>query len=182
MRAMRLWPEDRAPWPIGAITSTSTDVIPIHRSQIKQWGDNCCVDDWPSELSCFPVFQRGSRVAGRLGIMGSGGSSQARIFHGKPSHQTGNCFVFIFLLQLLRRGLCFVSQSHSRLWVDSFLRFHWLKSCFNLQIFTSAWGFDMLNFAHGVTLGVCLRRWHDDMVVLQVAAGGPSGNRKMSRS
>ena len=29
------------------------------------------------------------------------------------------------------------------------LRFHWLRSCFKLQIFTS--GLDMLNFAHGVT-------------------------------
>jgi hypothetical protein len=40
----------------------------------------------------------------------------------------------------------------------------------------------MLNFAHGVTLGVSLRRWHDDIVVLQIDAGGPSGNSKMSRS
>ena len=95
--------------------------------------------DWPSELSCFPLHSWGSPVvAGRLGIMGSGGSSQARIFHGKPPHQTGNCFGFVFLLQLFRQGLCFVSQLHSRLWVDSLLRFHWLRICssfkFSLQL------------------------------------------------
>ena len=130
------------------------------------------------EVSCFPVNSWGSRVAGRLGIMGSGGSSQARFLHGKPSHQTGNCFGFILPVQVLRQRLCSVSQLH----VDSFLRFHWLKSSFKLQIFTSACGFDMLNFAHGVTLGVSLRRCNNDMVVLQVAAGEPSGNSKMSRS
>ena len=156
------------------------DVVPYtdHRSMRGKTGKDNCVDDWPSEISCFPVHSC-SRVAGRLGIMGSGGSSQARIFHGKPSHQTGNCFGFIFLLQVLRRGLCFISQLHSRLWVDSLLRFHWLRTCFKLQIFTSAWGLDMLNFAHGVTLAVSME---NDIVVLQIAAGGPSGNSKMSRS
>jgi len=32
--------------------------------------------------------------------MGSGGSSQARFLHGKPSHQTGNCFGFILPVQV----------------------------------------------------------------------------------
>ena len=175
---LSLWPEDWAdPWPIGAPTSTSM----LSHTQITDQWVNSCVDDWPSEISeisCFPVHSC-SRVAGRLGIMGSGGSSQARIFHGKPSHQTGNCFGFVFLLQVLRRGLCFISQLHSRLWVDSLLRFHWLRTCFKLQIFTSAWGLDMLNFVHGVTLAVSME---NDIVVLQIAAGGPSGNSKMSRS
>ena len=66
-----------------------------------QWGEHhSCVDDGPSEVSCFPVHSWGSRVAGRLGIMGSGGSSQARFLHGKPSHQTGNCFGFILPVQV----------------------------------------------------------------------------------
>ena len=62
-------PEDRAPWPIGAPTSTSIQMS--HTQITDQWGERrgktSCVDDWPSEISeiCFPVFHSCSRFSSR---------------------------------------------------------------------------------------------------------------------
>ena len=117
----------------------------------------CILIDYVCRWLTIPVFHSwGSPVVtGRLGIMGSGGSSQARFMVNPNSAGFAIGFTCYFFLRLC---LCFVCPPSYTVVSGSTPSF--VFTGFKLQNFTSAWGFDMLNFAHGVTLAVSLRRWH----------------------
>ena len=156
-----------------------------YRSQINQWGERRGKTIGMIDHLNSPVFLS---TAGVLQLWQDALALWVQAAHLRPEFFMENLLIklgtvlgsyFFYNDKGFETGplLCLpVTQSSLGRLLASFPL---VENLFKLQIFTSAWGLDMLNCAHGVTLAVSME---NDIVVLQIAAGGPSGNSKMSRS